>query len=153
MNSRCIAVSAMSLQERIVRAGKKIEVQSKTRLTADQLEAYERAVLLSIPTASGHAVASRVDRAVDGIIVAFVANDKLNLCEIALRLQERHASIFDEIRVMSDGHAIYIRFKTLPPYSLCSSAFPAFVCWVVVFALVGCKLMLGQDEQAPWTSQ
>lgn len=137
----------MSMQERILQAGKKIQVQSRTRLTPEQIDAYERAVLLSIPIGTKHAVSvTRVDRVIDGIVIAFAASKGLNLSLIALKLQERHACIFDEIRVMSDGQSIYIRFKTLPPYSFYADARPAILCWLCLILLLGCKAAL-QVEQ------
>lgn len=134
----------MSLQERISSKGKKIHLPSTAHLTPEELEGYERAVVMSIPGLSKCATLSRVENVVNGIIVGFVPDDRLNLSEVVLRLSDRHAGILDEIRILSDNHSVYIRFKALAPYPLGARVCRVVVCWLIVFILAGCKQHLAQ---------
>lgn len=141
----------MSLQQRIVQEGQKIAVSRKTGLTREQLETYERVVVSSIPGLPGAATVARVDTVRNGIIIGFVVSDTTNLHEVVLHLQGRHRAIIDEIRVMKGEDAsVYIRFKSLPPFCTSSNVWPVVVCWVLVGALLGCKLVLGGALVPSW---
>ena len=140
-----------TLQDRIVRAGRKVQVERKNLLSSSQIDAYEQAILLCIPQTIPGVVVSQVDRFRDGIVIGFLSSDSTNLHEVAIAIQERHRSIIHEIAVLADRQSIHIHFRALAPFRAANNIVPAIVLWIVAAVLFACKTQLLGRDPYQWT--